>query len=78
MQEFKNEKVNTYTEFVNHEQTKAMDLISFISQPGSNTKWPIPKNTKVSKKFKSNTNLSKSPKNRTAYQRNFERVRFQR
>ena len=56
-----NEKVNTYTEFVNHEQTKAMDLISFISQPGNNTKWPIPKIPGF-KKFKSNTNLSKSPK----------------
>ena len=56
-----NEKVNTYTEFVNHEQTKAMDLISFISQPGNNAKWPIPKIPGF-EKFKSNTNFSKSPK----------------
>ena len=35
--------MNTYTEFVNHEQTKAMDLISFITQPGSKVKWPMPK-----------------------------------
>ena len=44
-----------------HLLSKAMDLISFISQPGSNTKWPIPKIPGF-KKFKSNTNLSKSPK----------------
>ena len=55
-----NEKVNTYTEFVNHEQTKAMDLISFITQPGSKVKWPIPKIPGMSK-YNSNTNLSKSP-----------------
>ncbi len=55
-----NEKVNSYTEFVNHEQTKAMDLISFISQPGSTVKWPIPKIPGMSK-FNSKANLSKSP-----------------
>ena len=52
--------MNTYTEFVNHEQTKAMDLISFITQPGSKVKWPIPKIPGMTK-HNSNTNLSKSP-----------------
>ncbi len=56
-----NEKVNTYTEFVNHEQTKAMKLISFINQPGHKAKWPMPKIPGL-QKFTQNKNLSKSPK----------------
>ena len=55
-----NEKVNTYTQFVKHEQTKAMDLVSFISQPGNKVKWPMPKIPGMTK-FKSNTSLSKAP-----------------
>ena len=39
---------------------KAMDLISFVSQPGIKVKWPIPKIPGMSK-FNSKANLSKSP-----------------
>ena len=56
-----NEKVNTYTEFVNHDQTKALDLISFIKQPGNDAFWPMPKIPGM-QKFSSNSQLSRSPK----------------
>jgi len=55
-----NEKVNSYTQFIKHEQTKAMNLISFISQPGDKVKWPLP-NIPGMPKFKSNTSISRSP-----------------
>ncbi|HUS96298.1 MAG TPA: CoA transferase [Hyphomicrobiaceae bacterium] len=37
-----NELVQTYTEFVNHPQPKAIGLISWLPQPGWDELWPVP------------------------------------
>ena len=40
--EVQNEKVQNYKEFVESEQTKALELISWLDQPTTNQVWPVP------------------------------------
>ena len=40
--EVQNEKVQNYSEFVKSDQTKALDLISWLKQPTSDEVWPVP------------------------------------
>jgi crotonobetainyl-CoA:carnitine CoA-transferase CaiB-like acyl-CoA transferase len=40
--EVQNEKVQNYSEFVKSDQTKALDLISWLKQPTSEEVWPVP------------------------------------
>ena len=40
--EVQNEKVQNYREFVESEQTKALELISWLDQPTTNQTWPVP------------------------------------
>ena len=37
-----NEKVQNYKEFIESEQTKALDLISWLKQPTTGALWPVP------------------------------------
>ena len=40
--EVQNEKVQNYKEFIESEQTKALDLISWLKQPTTEALWPVP------------------------------------
>ena len=40
--EVQNEKVQNYREFVDSEQTKALELISWLDQPTTDQSWPVP------------------------------------
>ena len=40
--EVQNEKVQTYKEFIESDQTKALHLISWLDQPTTNQIWPVP------------------------------------
>jgi crotonobetainyl-CoA:carnitine CoA-transferase CaiB-like acyl-CoA transferase len=40
--EVQNEKVQNYNEFISSEQTKALEVISWLKQPTSDAVWPVP------------------------------------
>ena len=40
--EVQNEKVQNYSEFINSDQTKALEIISWLKQPTSEKIWPVP------------------------------------
>ena len=58
--EVQNEKVQNYKEFIESEQTKALDLISWLKQPTTGTLWPVP-NIPGMPKFTNDNLLSKAP-----------------
>ena len=58
--EVQNEKVQNYKEFIESEQTKALDLISWVKQPTTETLWPVP-NIPGMPKFTNDNLLSKAP-----------------
>ena len=58
--EVQNEKVQNYTEFIESEQTKALDLISWLKQPTTKRIWPVP-NIPGMPRFVNNHILSKAP-----------------
>jgi len=58
--EVQNEKVQNYKEFIESEQTKALDLISWLKQPTTGTLWPVP-NIPGMPKFANDNLLSKAP-----------------
>ena len=58
--EVQNEKVQNYKEFIESEQTKALDLISWVKQPTTGTLWPVP-NIPGMPKFTNDNLLSKAP-----------------
>ena len=58
--EVQNEKVQNYREFVDSEQTKALELISWLDQPTTNQSWPVP-NIPGMSKFVSGSKLSLAP-----------------
>ena len=55
-----NEAVQSYPEFIAHEQTKALDVIAWLPQAGSDEPWPVP-NIPGFAKFKPGTALAVSP-----------------
>ena len=58
--EVQNEKVQNYKEFIESEQTKALDLISWLKQPTTGTLWPVP-NIPGMPKFTNDNLFSKAP-----------------
>ena len=58
--EVQNEKVQNYREFVDNEQTKALELISWLDQPTTDKLWPVP-NIPGMPKFVSGSKLSIAP-----------------
>jgi len=58
--EVQNEKVQNYREFVESEQTKALELISWLDQPTTNQTWPVPNLPGMPKLF-SGSKLSIAP-----------------
>ena len=58
--EVQNEKVQNYKEFIESEQTKALDLISWLRQPSTEEIWPVP-NIPGMPKFTNDGVLSKAP-----------------
>ena len=58
--EVQNEKVQNYKEFIESEQTKALDLIYWVKQPTTGTLWPVP-NIPGMPKFTNDNLLSKAP-----------------
>ena len=58
--EVQNEKVQNYKEFIESEQTKALDLISWLRQPSTEEMWPVP-NIPGMPKFTNDDILSKAP-----------------
>ena len=58
--EVQNEKVQNYKEFIESEQTKALDLISWLKQPTTGTLWPVP-NIPGMQRLEDNDILSKAP-----------------
>ena len=58
--EVQNEKVQNYKEFIESDQTKALDLISWLDQPTTNQKWPVP-NLPGMPRLESGSNLSIAP-----------------
>ena len=58
--EVQNEKVQNYKEFIESEQTKALDLISWLRQPSSEELWPVP-NIPGMPKLTNDNKLSKAP-----------------
>jgi crotonobetainyl-CoA:carnitine CoA-transferase CaiB-like acyl-CoA transferase len=55
-----NEKVQNYKEFIESEQTRALDLISWLRQPSTEEIWPVP-NIPGMPKFTNDDVLSKAP-----------------
>lgn len=55
-----NEAVQSYPEFVEHPQTKAMDVIAWLTAAGSPEPWPVP-NIPGMSRFMPNTDLATSP-----------------
>ena len=58
--EVQNEKVQNYKEFIESEQTKALDLISWVKQPTTGTLWPVP-NIPGMPRLEDSDQLSKAP-----------------
>ena len=58
--EVQNEKVQNYKEFIESEQTKALDLISWLRQPSTEEIWPVP-NIPGMPKFTNDNESSKAP-----------------
>jgi crotonobetainyl-CoA:carnitine CoA-transferase CaiB-like acyl-CoA transferase len=58
--EVQNEKVQNYKEFIESEQTRALDLISWLRQPSTEEIWPVP-NIPGMPKFTNDDVLSKAP-----------------
>ena len=58
--EVQNEKVQNYREFIESEQTKALDLISWLRQPSTEEIWPVP-NIPGMPKLTNDNELSKAP-----------------
>ena len=58
--EVQNEKVQDYKDFIESDQTKALDLISWLKQPTTEQIWPVP-NIPGMPRFVDNDILSKSP-----------------
>ena len=58
--EVQNEKVQNYKEFIESEQTKALDLISWLRQPSTEKIWPVP-NIPGMPKLTNDDILSKAP-----------------
>ena len=58
--EVQNEKVQNYREFVDSEQTKALELISWLNQPTTDKSWPVP-NIPGMPKLVSGSKLSIAP-----------------
>ena len=58
--EVQNEKVENYREFVDSEQTKALELISWLDQPTTDQSWPVP-NIPGMPKLVSGSKLSIAP-----------------
>ena len=58
--EVQNEKVQNYREFVDSEQTKALELISWLDQPTTDQLWPVP-NIPGMPKLVSGSKLSIAP-----------------
>ena len=58
--EVQNEKVQNYKEFIESEQTKALNLISWLKQPTTGTLWPVP-NIPGMPKLEDSDILSKAP-----------------
>ena len=58
--EVQNEKVQNYREFVDSEQTKALELISWLDQPTTDQSWPVP-NIPGMPKLVSGSRLSTAP-----------------
>ena len=58
--EVQNEKVQNYKEFIESEQTKALDLISWLKQPTTGTLWPVP-NIPGMPRLQESDNFSKAP-----------------
>ena len=58
--EVQNEKLQDYKNFIESEQTKAIDLISWLKQPTTEQIWPVP-NIPGMPRFVDNDILSKAP-----------------
>ncbi len=58
--EVQNEKVQDYKDFIESDQTKAIDLISWLKQPTTEQIWPVP-NIPGMPRFVDNDILSKAP-----------------
>ena len=58
--EVQNEKVQNYKEFIESEQTKALDLISWLKQPTTGVLWPVP-NIPGMPRLEDSDQLSKAP-----------------
>ena len=58
--EVQNEKIQNYKEFIESEQTKALDLISWLKQPTTGALWPVP-NIPGMPRFEDSDILSKAP-----------------
>ena len=58
--EVQNEKILNYKEFIESEQTKALDLISWLRQPSTEEIWPVP-NIPGMPKLTNDNELSKAP-----------------
>ena len=58
--EVQNEKIQNYKEFIESEQTKALDLISWLRQPSTEEIWPVP-NIPGMPKLTNDNELSKAP-----------------
>ena len=58
--EVQNEKVQNYKEFIESEQTKALDLISWLRQSSTEEIWPVP-NIPGMPKFTNDNESSKAP-----------------
>ena len=58
--EVQNEKVQNYKEFIESEQTKALDLISWLKQPTTGALWPVP-NIPGMPRLEDSDILSKAP-----------------
>ena len=58
--EVQNEKVQNYSEFVESEQTKTLNLISWLEQPTSKVMWPVP-NLPGMPKFEKGSSFSRAP-----------------
>ena len=58
--EVQNEKVQDYRDFIESDQTKAIDLISWLKQPTTEQIWPVP-NIPGMPRFVDNNILSKAP-----------------
>ena len=58
--EVQNEKVQNYREFVDSDQTKALELISWLDQPTTDQSWPVP-NIPGMPKLVSGSKLSIAP-----------------